>query len=83
MWSGHKEEGRTAGEEHMNIADKMEMESRLMQGLAEWMGKHGRVLSDRTRRNAFTAVRIREISWRGRDYRIIEVDGMACSIEHI
>ena len=33
----------------MNIADKMEMESRLMGNIAGWMEKHGEVLSDRQR----------------------------------
>ena len=67
----------------MNIADKMEMESRLMGNLADWMEKHGTVISDRQRSNAYTGVRIREISWRGRTYRIIDVDGMTCRIERL
>ena len=67
----------------MNIADKMEMESRLMGNIAGWMEKHGEVLSDRQRSNAYTGVRIREIAWRGHTYRIVEVDGMTCRIEKI
>ena len=31
----------------MNIAEKMERESRLMTNLADWMEKHGTVISDR------------------------------------
>ena len=65
----------------MNIADKMEMESRLMSRIADWMEKHGEVLSDRQRSNAYTGVRIREIAWRGHIYRIVDVDGMTCQIE--
>jgi hypothetical protein len=65
----------------MNIADKMEREARLMGGLADWMEKHGEVLSDRQRSNAYTRVRIREIAWRGSRYEIIDVDGMTCRIE--
>ena len=65
----------------MNIADKMERESRLMGRIADWMEKHGTVLSDRQRSNAYTGVRIREVIWRGSRYEIIDVDGMTCRIE--
>ena len=67
----------------MNIADKMEMEARLMSNLADWMEKHGTVLSDRQRSNAYTGVRILEVRWRGSEWRIVEVDGMTCQIERI
>ena len=67
----------------MNIADKMEMESRLMGNIAGWMEKHGEVLSDRQRSNAYTGIRIREIAWRGHTYRIVNVDGMTCRIEKL
>ena len=65
----------------MNIADKMEMESRLMSRIADWMEAHGEVLWDRQRSNAYTGVRIRVINWRGNQYEIIDVDGMTCRIE--
>ena len=65
----------------MNIADKMEREGRLMSRLADWMEKHGQVLSDRQQSNAYTGVRIREITWRGNTYEIIDVDGMTCRID--
>ncbi len=65
----------------MNYADKMEQEARLMSRLADWMEKHGEVLSDRKRSNAYTGVRIREVIWRGSRYEIIDVDGMTCRIE--
>lgn len=65
----------------MNIADKMELESRLMGSLAEWMMAHGTVKSDRERSSGYTGVRIVEVCWRGQDYSIIWVDGMACRIE--
>ena len=45
--------------------------------------KHGNVLSDRQRSNAYTGVRILEVRWRGSDWRIIEVDGMTCQIERM
>ena len=67
----------------MNIADKMEMESRLMANLADWMEEHGTVLSDRQKSNAYTGIRILEVRWRGTDWRIIEVDGMTCQIERM
>ena len=67
----------------MNIADKMEREAKLMSNLADWMEKHGTVLSDRQRSNAYTGVRILEVRWRGSDWRIIEVDGMTCQIGRI
>ena len=67
----------------MNIADKMEMESRLMGRIADWMESHGEVLYDRQRSNAYTGVRIREIEWRGNIYRIVDVDGMPCQIERL
>lgn len=65
----------------MNIADKMERESRLMGNLAEWMMAHGTVKSDRERSSEYTGVRIVEVCWRGQDYSIIWVDGMVCRIE--
>ena len=67
----------------MNIAEKMEMESRLMTNLAGWMEKHGTVISDRQQSNVYTGVRIREIRWRGNTYQIIDVDGMTCRIERL
>ena len=67
----------------MNIAVKMEMESRLMGNIADWMETHGEVLSDRQQSNAYTGIRIREIAWRGHTYRIVDVDGMTCRIEKL
>ena len=67
----------------MNIADKMKIESRLMRNLADWMTAHGTVLFDRQQSNAYTGVRIREIAWRGREYRVVDVDGMTCGLERI
>ena len=67
----------------MNIAEKMERESRLMTNLADWMENHGTVISDRQQSNVYTGVRIREIQWRGNTYQIIDVDGMTCRIERL
>ena len=38
----------------MNIADKIERESRLLANLVSWMESHGEVLSDRNRSNYYT-----------------------------
>lgn len=65
----------------MNIADKMERESRLRRNLAEWMMSHGTVKSDRERNNEYVGVRIAGVCWRGQDYYIMWVDGEACRIE--
>ena len=65
----------------MNYVDKMEREAMLKSNIADWMEAHGTVLSDRQRSNAYTGVRIREITWRGNTYRIVDVDGMTCQIE--
>ena len=67
----------------INYADKMEQEARLKGNLAEWMEKHGNVLSDRQRSNAYAGVRILEVRWRGTYWRIVEVDGMTCRIERL
>ncbi len=67
----------------MNIADKMEMEARLMTNLADWIEGHGNVLSDRSRSNAYTGIRIRKITWRGRTFQVTDVDGMTCRIERV
>ena len=67
----------------INYADKMEQEARLKGNLAEWMEKHGNVLSDRQRSNAYAGVRILEVRWRESDWRIVEVDGMTCQIERM
>ena len=64
----------------MNIADKMERESRLMGNIASWMQAHGEVLSDRQQSNAYTGIRIREVLWRGNRYEVVDVDGMTCRI---
>lgn len=67
----------------MNYADKMERESKLMSNIADWMETHGEVLFDRQQSNAYTGVRIREIRWWGRTYRIVDVDGITCQIERL
>ena len=67
----------------MNVADKMFREMKLMTNIADWMASHGEVLSDRSRSNPYTFVRIRRIRWQGRVYDIIDVDNMTCRIDRI
>lgn len=56
---------------------------KLLENIANWMQTDGTILSDRERSNYYTGVRIVEVSWQGKNYRIIEVDGMTCRIENI
>ena len=65
----------------MNYTEKMEREEHLKTNLAEWMLRHGEVLSDRSRSNEYVGVRMAEVFWRGMKWEITEVDGMACRIE--
>ena len=67
----------------MNAAEKMLIEMKLMTNITEWMASHGEVLSDRSRSNPYTFVRIRRIRWRGKVYETVDVDDMTCRIEHI
>lgn len=65
----------------MDYADRMERQERLKTNLAEWMLRHGEVLSDRSRSNEYAGVRIAEVLWRGIRWEITEVDGMVCRID--
>ena len=65
----------------MNYAEKMERENRLKTNLAEWMLRHGEVLSGRSRSNGYVGLWMAEVLWRGMKWEITEVDGMACRIE--
>lgn len=65
----------------MNYAEKMEMESRLLSNLADWIVEHGDVFSDRERSNEYCGVRIIEAKWRGFKFMIQIVDGITCRID--
>jgi hypothetical protein len=65
----------------MNIADKMERESRLLANLVSWMETHGEVISDRSQSNSYVGVRIRTIRWHSRTYTAVDIDGMTCQLE--
>ena len=65
----------------MNCAEKMEREEHLKTNLAEWMLRHGEVLSERSRSNGYVGLWMAEVLWRGMKWEITEVDGMVCLIE--
>ena len=65
----------------MNYAEKMERENRLKTNLAEWMLRHGEVLSERSRSNEYVGLWMAEVLWRGNEWRITAVDSMVCRIE--
>ena len=65
----------------MDFAEKMKREDRLLANLVRWMETHGEVLSDQSRSNYYTEVRIRTIRWRGRVYTAVDVDGLTCQLE--
>lgn len=67
----------------MNVADRMLREMKLMTSITDWMVSHGEVLSDLSRSNPYTFVRIRRIRWRDRIYETIDVDNLTCRIERI
>ena len=65
----------------MNYAEKMERENHLKTYLADWMLRHGEVLSDRSRSNEYVGMRMAEVLWRGIKWEITEVDCMVCRIK--
>ena len=65
----------------MNYAEKMEREEHLKTNLAEWMLRHGEVLSERSRSNGYVGLWMAEVLWWGSGWRITAVDGMVCRIE--
>lgn len=67
----------------MNYADKMLMESRLMNNLANWMLNHGEETYRNEQSNEYVGVLIQEVVWRGKKYQIQTVDGMVCLIEKV
>lgn len=67
----------------MNYADKMLMESRLMNNLANWMLNHGEETYRNEQSNAYVGILIQEVVWRGKKYQIQTVDGMVCFIEKV
>ena len=66
----------------MNIMDKWAVEDGLRARLAAWMEKHGEVLFNKSQSNSYVGIRIQEIRWMGRVYRVTSVD-WTTSIERI
>lgn len=65
----------------MNWNEREAIRERLMENLASFMISHGTIKSDRERANPYTCIRMVELTWRGKEYLITQVDGMTCRIE--
>ena len=57
--------------------------TRLLENIAAWMISHGKIHRHTSRSNEYTGVEIFEITWRGIDFEIVQVDGMTCVIKKI
>lgn len=55
----------------------------LLEGLAHWLITSGTILSDESRSNEYTGVRIVMVRWQNKNYSITQVDGMTCRIDQI
>lgn len=55
--------------------------SNLLEELAAWLTSCGTILSDVSRSNEYTGVRIVTVRWQNQNYNIIQVDGQTCKIE--
>ena len=55
--------------------------TRLMENIAAWMIWHGSINNHSSRSNEYAGVEIYELTWRGVEFRIVQVDGMTCVIE--
>ena len=65
----------------MNYVDKMNLESRLMKNLRDWMLKHGEILEHRVNSDFYACFEYFEVKWRSKYFNIQVVDGMVCRIE--
>ena len=55
--------------------------TKLLDNIAVWMISHGSINNQIIRSNEYTGVEIYELTWRGIEFRIVQVDGMTCVIE--
>lgn len=55
----------------------------LLEGLAHWLITSGTILSDESRSNEYTGVRIVMVRWQNKNYSITQVDGMTCRIDQV
>ena len=65
----------------MTWNEKEQMRDKLMNNLAEFMIKHGEIISDRQRSNYYCCIRMVELTFRGIRFLITEVDGLTCRID--
>ena len=65
----------------MNWNEKEAIKDKLRNNLADFMIRHGEVISDRERSNYYCCIRMVELTWRGSQFLITEVDGLTCRIE--
>ena len=65
----------------MTWNEREEIRDRLMGNLADFMIRHGDVISDRERSNYYCSIRMVELTWRGIRFLITEVDGLTCRID--
>jgi hypothetical protein len=65
----------------MNWNEKEAIKDKLRNNLADFMIRHGEVISDRERSNYYCCIRMVELTWRNERFLITEVDGLTCRIE--
>lgn len=65
----------------MTWNEKEQMLDALRENIADFMISHGDIKSDRERSNYYCCIRMIELTWRGIDFLITQVDGMTCRIE--
>ena len=65
----------------MNWNEKEAIKDKLRNNLADFMIRHGVVISDRERSNYYCCIRMVELTFHGERFLITEVDGLTCRIE--
>ena len=65
----------------MNWNERQMMLDELRENIAEFMLKHGKIKRDEVNSNEYCCARQVELTWRGIDFTITQVDGMTCLIE--
>ena len=65
----------------MNWNEREKILDRLKENIADYMIRHGKVNRDRERSNYYCSARMIELTWRGQNFIITQVDGLTCRIE--
>ena len=65
----------------MNWCEKEAMKDALLENLAAYMIRRGDVTSDRERSNYYCSIRMVELTFRGSQFLITQVDGKTCRID--